>query len=90
MISLNKHKKILILGGGELSKEIAISSLRLGIKCICVDNYSGCPASYICSDLVCDMFNYNKLLTVIEEERPDCIICEKESINIELIINIEK
>lgn len=90
MISLNKHKKILILGGGELSKEIAISSLRLGIKCISIDSYGGSPASYICSNLVCDMFNYNKLLGVIEEESPDCIICEKESINIELIINIEK
>lgn len=90
MINLNKYKKIIILGGGELSKEIAISALRLGIKCITIDNYNGCPSSYVCSNLVCDLFNYNKLLRIIEDENPDCIICEKESINIELIIYIEK
>jgi phosphoribosylglycinamide formyltransferase 2 len=86
----NNTKTILILGGGELAKEICISASRLGLKTIVVDNYGGSPASYICAEnYICNMHNYNKLKSLFYDKMPDYCIVEKESINIDLIKDME-
>lgn len=86
----NNKKTILILGGGELAKEICISASRLGISTIVVDNYHGCPASFIASEsYVCDMKNYAKIKSLFYDKIPHYCIVEKESINIDLIKDMQ-
>jgi len=86
----NNNKTILILGGGELAKEICISASRIGLKTIVVDNYYGCPASFISSEsYVCDMKNYTKIKSLFYDKMPHFCIVEKESINIDLIKDME-
>ena len=86
----NNKKVLLVLGGGELAKEICISAIRLGMTTIVVDSYSGAPASFIASEsYVCDMKNYTKIKSLFYDKMPHFCIVEKESINIDLIKNME-
>jgi len=86
----NNKKTILILGGGELAKEICISASRLGINTIVVDNYYSCPASFIATEsYMCDMKNYNKIKSLFYDKMPHFTIVEKEAINIDLIKDME-
>lgn len=86
----NTKKVLLVLGGGELAKEICISAIRLGMTTIVVDSYSGAPASFIASEsYVCDMKNYTKIKSLFYDKMPHFCIVEKESINIDLIKNME-
>ena len=87
----NNKKNLLILGAGELAKEICISAIRLGINTIVVDNYSGAPASFVASEsYICDMKNYNKIKSLFYDKMPHYCIVEKESINIDLIKDMEQ
>ena len=78
------------MGGGELAKEICISASRLGMYTIVVDNYHASPASYISSEsYLCDMKNYTKIKSLFYDKMPHYCIVEKESINIDLIKDME-
>ncbi len=83
--------KILLLGSGELGKEVAIEANRLGVEVIAVDKYPNAPAHLIANkSYVIDMKNKNEVLEVIRREKPDFILPEIEAINIEALFKAEK
>jgi len=83
--------KILLLGSGELGKEVAIEAGRLGIEVVAVDRYHNAPAHLVAnSSYVIDMKDKNQILEVIKQEKPSFILPEIEAINIEALIEAEK
>jgi len=83
--------KIMLLGSGELGKEVAIEANRLGCEVIAVDRYPNPPASLVAQkSYVIDMKNKEEVLEVIKREKPDFILPEIEAINIEALFEAEK
>jgi phosphoribosylglycinamide formyltransferase 2 len=83
--------KILLLGSGELGKEVAIEASRLGVEVVAVDAYENAPAHLVAnSSHVIDMKNRDALLEVIRREKPTFILPEVEAINIEALFEAEK
>lgn len=81
----------MLLGSGELGKEVAISAKRLAATVIAVDRYSGAPAMQVSDDFeVIDMLNGNDLENVVNKHRPDLIVPEIEAIRTEKLIELEK
>lgn len=78
------HKKILLLGSGELGKELVIALKRLGQTVIAVDNYAGAPAMQVADGFeVIDMLNGDQLDSVITKHQPDLVVPEIEAIRTE-------
>jgi len=85
------QKKILLLGSGELGKELVISLKRLGQTVIAVDSYSGAPAMQVADGFeVIDMLNGEQLDAVVEKHGPDLIVPEIEAIRTERFYDYEK
>lgn len=85
----NSHK-IMLLGSGELGKEVAIEASRLGIETIAVDSYNNAPAQLVANkSYTINMKNKNEVLELIYREKPDFILPEIEAINIEALIEAE-
>ncbi|AZV46091.1 phosphoribosylglycinamide formyltransferase 2 [Nautilia sp. PV-1] len=83
--------KIMLLGSGELGKEVAIEANRLGCEVIAVDRYPNAPASLVAQkSYVIDMKNKEQVLDVIKREKPTYILPEIEAINIEALFEAEK
>ena len=83
--------KALLLGSGELGKEIAIELQRYGIEVIAVDRYANAPAMHIAHRAhVIDMLNASALRSVISQENPDIVIPEIEAINTQLLVELEQ
>ncbi len=83
--------KILMLGSGELGKEVVIEAQRFGIEVIAVDRYADAPAMQVAHrSHVIDMLDREALSRVINEEKPDFIVPEIEAINTEYLIELEK
>jgi len=83
--------KILLLGSGELGKEVVIEAQRLGIETIAVDKYANAPAHQVAHRAyVIDMQDKEAVLDVIEKERPDYILPEVEAISIDALFEAEK
>ncbi len=83
--------KILLLGSGELGKEVAIEANRLGVEVISVDRYPNAPAHLVANkSYVCDMKNEEEILEIIRREKPDYILPEIEAISIEALFKAEK
>ena len=83
--------KILLLGSGELGKEVAIEAQRLGVEVIAVDAYEHAPAHLVANSYhVIDMKNKEEVLEVIRRERPDYILPEVEAISIDALFEAEK
>jgi len=83
--------KIMLLGSGELGKEVAIEANRLGCEVIAVDRYANAPAMLIAQkSYVIDMKNKAEVLDVIRREKPDFVLPEIEAINIEALFEAEK
>ncbi len=83
--------KILLLGSGELGKEVAIEANRLGVEVVAVDNYENAPAHLVANkSYVIDMQNKDEVLEVIRREKPDYILPEIEAISIEALFEAEK
>ena len=77
-------KKILLLGSGELGKELTISLQRFGCYIIACDKYKNAPAMQVSQECeVFDMLNSNNLRQVIEKHKPDLIVPEIEAIDTE-------
>ncbi|MDY6077465.1 formate-dependent phosphoribosylglycinamide formyltransferase [Mobiluncus sp.] len=73
--------KILLLGAGELGKELTISLQRLGCQVVACDSYAGAPAMQVAtSHRVLDMTDAEALEAVIAAERPDLIVPEVEKL----------
>lgn len=76
-----EHTRVLLLGSGELGKEVAIELMRLGAWVCAADSYTGAPAAQIAHESrVLDMANPVKLNALIDEIKPDIIIPEVEAI----------
>ena len=85
------HKKILLLGSGELGKELAISLKRLGQTVIAVDSYAGAPAMQVADQFeVIDMLNGDQLDAIVAKHQPDLVVPEIEAIRTERFYDYEK
>lgn len=83
--------RAMLLGSGELGKEVAIELQRLGVEVIAVDRYANAPAMHIAHrSHVISMLDANALRSVIEQEKPDYIIPEIEAIATETLLSLEK
>jgi phosphoribosylglycinamide formyltransferase 2 len=83
--------RLMLLGSGELGKEVAIEAQRFGIEVIAVDRYSDAPAMQVAHrSHVIDMLNRYELAKVIEAEKPDFVVPEIEAIATDYLLEIEK
>jgi len=82
--------KALLLGSGELGKEVAIELQRFGIEVIAADSYENAPAMQIAhSSHVVSMLDGDKLEQIIRAEKPDFIIPEVEAIATDTLVKLE-
>jgi len=82
--------KIMLLGSGELGKEVVIEAQRLGIETVAVDSYANAPAHLVANkSYVINMKNKEELLDVIRREKPDFILPEVEAISIAALFEAE-
>ena len=85
------HKKILLLGSGELGKELVIALKRLGQTVIAADSYAGAPAMQVSDGFeVLDMLNGEQLDSIVAKHKPDLIVPEIEAIRTERFYEYEK
>ena len=85
-----QSKTILLLGSGELGKELTISLKRLGQKVIAVDRYAGAPAHQVADHFeVIDMLNGDEIERLVRTHRPDLIVPEIEAIRTERLKTFE-
>lgn len=83
--------KVMLLGSGELGKEVIIALQRLGIETIAVDRYPGAPGHQVAhSAHVINMADGAALRKLIEHERPQVIIPEIEAIDTATLLEIER
>jgi phosphoribosylglycinamide formyltransferase 2 len=91
MSNLKLPTSIMLLGCGELGKEVIIEAQRLGIETIGVDRYENAPGMQVAHrSYAIDMQSKKALRSVIEKEKPNYIIPEIEAINTELLLQLEK
>ncbi len=85
------HKKILLLGSGELGKEFAIAAQRIGQTVVAVDSYANAPAMQVSDAFeVINMLDGAALDTIVEKHKPDFIVPEIEAIRTERFYDYEK
>ena len=90
-VMTKKGKKALLLGSGELGKEVAIELQRFGVEVVACDKYDNAPAMQIAHRRhVFSMLDADRLREVIEAEKPDFIIPEVEAIATPTLIQLEK
>jgi len=83
--------RVLLLGAGELGKEVAIELQRYAVEVIAVDRYANAPAMQIAHrSHVVDMLDGKALRAVIELEKPDLVVPEIEAIHTPTLIELEK
>lgn len=84
-------KKLLLLGAGELGKEVAIEAQRFGVEVIAVDRYVNAPAMQVAHrSHVVSMLDGAALRKIIESEKPDFIVPEIEAIATDTLIELER
>lgn len=91
--SLNtlEGRKALLLGSGELGKEVAIELQRLGVEVVACDKYPNAPAMQVAHRFhVFNMLDGEELRRIVELERPDHIIPEIEAIATSTLVELEK
>ncbi len=83
--------KVMLLGSGELGKEVIIALQRLGIETIAVDRYADAPGHQVAHrSHVIDMTDGVALRNLIEREQPDVILPEIEAIDTHMLMEIER
>ena len=88
---MRNTETIMILGSGELGKEVAISAQRLGRKVIAVDKYPNAPAMQVADTFeVVDMLDGKQLQKIVKKHKPDLIVPEVESIRTTQLQAFEK
>lgn len=86
----NSATKMLLLGSGELGKEVAIEAQRLGVEVIAVDRYPDAPAMQVAHrSHVINMLDRTELGRVIAQERPQLIVPEIEAIATTYLLELE-
>jgi phosphoribosylglycinamide formyltransferase 2 len=89
--SKSNSTKILLLGSGELGREVVIEAQRLGIETIAVDSYNNAPAHLVANkSYVIDMKNHDEVMEIIRREKPNFILPEVEAISIDALFTAEK
>ena len=82
--------RLMLLGSGELGKEVAIAAQRLGVEVIAVDRYANAPAMQVAHrSHVISMLDPAALRRVIELERPTLVVPEIEAIHTPTLIALE-
>jgi len=83
--------RVLLLGSGELGKEVAIELQRLGVEVIAVDRYSDAPAMQVAHrSHVIDMLDPAALRRVITDEQPHLVVPEVEAIATDELVKLEQ
>ncbi|SNX59654.1 formate-dependent phosphoribosylglycinamide formyltransferase [Nitrosomonas ureae] len=83
--------KVMLLGSGELGKEVIIALQRLGVETIAVDRYADAPGHQVAHRAhVINMADGQALRALIEREKPDIIVPEIEAIATDMLIEIEQ
>ena len=83
--------KMLLLGSGELGKEVVIEAMRLGIYVIACDRYENAPAMQVANDFrVFNMLDEKSLKETVYEIKPDFIVPEIEAIATDALVDLEK
>ena len=83
--------RVMLLGAGELGKEVIIALQRLGVEVIAVDRYDGAPGHQVAHRAqTIDMTDGNVLARLIDCEKPDFVVPEIEAIATETLLEIEK
>jgi phosphoribosylglycinamide formyltransferase 2 len=83
-------QRLLLLGSGELGREVALEALRLGLEVIAVDRYDQAPAMAAAHRRhVIDMLDSAALRQVVEQEQPGLIVPEVEAIATDTLVALE-
>lgn len=83
--------RVMLLGSGELGKEVIIALQRLGIETIAVDRYANAPGHQVAHrSYVINMADGDALRSLIEQEKPDLVVPEIEAIATDMLALIEK
>lgn len=83
--------RVLLLGSGELGKEVAIECQRLGLEVIACDRYADAPAMQVAHrSHVFDMLDAAQLQKIIEIEQPDFVVPEIEAIATDKLVELEE
>ena len=86
----SNSKKVMLLGSGELGKEVAIEAQRLGLEVVAVDRYQNAPAHHVAHrSYVVNMQDKDALLEIIYREKPDYILPEIEALSIDALFEAE-
>ncbi|MEM6253652.1 MAG: formate-dependent phosphoribosylglycinamide formyltransferase [Cyanobacteria bacterium P01_D01_bin.156] len=84
-------KRLLLLGSGELGREVALEAMRLGIEVIAVDSYDNAPAMQVAHrSHVLSMLDGQALKQLVEQEKPDLIVPEVEALATETLLELEQ
>lgn len=82
---------LMLLGAGELGREVVISAKRLGKRVVAVDRYAGAPAMQVADAFeVINMLDADQLAAVVAKHRPDVIVPEIEAIRTEKLREFER
>ncbi|MEF1174576.1 NAD-dependent epimerase/dehydratase family protein, partial [Vibrio sinaloensis] len=82
--------RVLLLGSGELGKEVAIECQRLGLEVIACDRYENAPAMQVAHrSYTLDMLDGEALEAIIEKEQPDFVVPEIEAIATDKLVELE-
>jgi phosphoribosylglycinamide formyltransferase 2 len=82
--------RVLLLGAGELGKEVALELQRLGVEVVAVDRYPDAPAMQVAHRAhVVDMLDPAALRAVLDAERPDVVVPEIEAIATGVLADVE-
>lgn len=83
-------RKVMLLGSGELGREVALELMRLGCEVIACDRYEGAPAMQIAHRAhVFNMLDAQALRAIVEDERPDLIVPEIEALATDELVKLE-
>src|SRR5438045_8879507 len=83
--------KVMLLGAGELGKEVIIELQRLGVETIAVDRYAHAPGQQVAHRAhVIDMTDAKALRAAVEQERPHFVVPEIEAIATDELVRIEQ
>lgn len=82
--------RVMLLGSGELGKEVAIECQRLGIEVIAVDRYADAPAMHVAHrSHVINMLDGQALKALVDAEKPHFIVPEIEAIATDMLVELE-
>src|SRR3954466_746522 len=83
--------RVLLLGSGELGKEVAIELQRFGVEVIAADRYADAPAMQVVHRChVLDMLDGDAVRALVERERPHLVVPEIEAIHTSTLVELER